>query len=214
LPSITITLSQQTIAGLLDGKYRLLAFQAVNTVAPGAMPLVWYQTTHFTTSTVVSWSDAFMAYASQSQISSYAVIQMDSEDSIALGDTVAIETGFLMQPQPGGQAGAVSIINQDPRPCTAGIGQAAAGAPSSPICAVPLNSHAMAVIQPTNEIFLMFLPMAVPNGTVLTQAIFPGILVDFENQTTAEVGFSLDGAWSGKGQKTPPNTDLVPLLTG
>ena len=208
--SIAVGMSRQTVAALLAGGFRLLAFKAVGTDASGTVPLVWYETGQFSLSTVLSWPDDLSAYASQSGIVPGVPVAMDMTTGVATGEVAEIQNG-AMTTKTGGPFGLVMIANEDRQLWTAGIAQAVDGV-LGPYCAVPLHPAASAVLKPANQILLMFAPLPAPAGTAFTNAPAAGLLIDMAGALNANVSFDISAGWSGSGRQVAHGADLVSLL--
>lgn len=211
--TLTIQAAPQTLQALVQGGYTLYALQAVQG-AGGGVPVAWLRTRAFSENTRLAWENTYQAYTSTSQSVPGGTITAIAAYPIAPGQTLQVTsptgTGTVVS---GGVAGEVSILNQTTVPFTAGLAQSMNGS-GEPLCAFPLYGGNLVLVSPVPQVLVMF--SAVPDQTVMTQALGPGVLVDFTGATDRSVTFDINNGWAwgeeAWGKAVPPLSDLVPLL--
>lgn len=215
--AIVVNMSTTTVNELTASNYQLFGFKAVQSTMGGGVPVVWFASSNYSTSTQVSWSESYMAYtASSSQISG-GTIDASFTVPIDLGQTLTVDssdgTGTVSG---GGTPGAISINNTSGVQFTTGIGQDVLGQ-SSPMCAFPLYGG-LDVIMPIEKVLLMFSTTPLNNGSVVEQSYSPGLLIDLTGapNNTRTVNFDINAGWSFDGidwaTPVPANETLVPIL--
>ena len=216
---ITIAMSSATVEQLMLGGFRLYGWKAVKTTQSGAAPLVWFNTSRFTASTLVSWTDQYQAYTSNTtNLSPGMRIVPSFFTDIALGQTLNVGNGGFGSVVAGGVGGAISVNNTTTTQFTCGMNQMqnvnGSGA-QSPLCALPLPGRLLDVFAPVEQVLLMFSSVALNTGTIINQAPSDGVLVDLTSNNQREVTFDINAGWSTNGlqdQLVRANSNLVPLL--
>lgn len=212
---IAIQMSQQTLQQLLQGGFTLCGLHAAGLSGGGAVPTVWFGTSSFSLTTVVSWTEDYQAYTSHSQLVPGAQIAMNASFAIDRGMqlTITDPSGFG-QVQPGGPPNAISILNRTSAAFTCGLALSAPEGGSAPIVGLPLWGNMMNVIAPVTKVFLVFSTTPANPGTVMTRSPGPGALVDLTGSPSQTVSFDINSGWqSAPGvQAFPPNQDLAPIL--
>jgi hypothetical protein len=214
---VTITMSQATVDALTENGFILNAFKAVKATVGRGAPLVWSQTRSFTSSTVLTWTDTYQAYTSETAIVPNERIAVGNAYPISLDDTLNVTAssgaGSVMG---GGVQQAITIMNQTRDLFTGGISQAEPGGSDAPVCALPLYGDQPAVIAPVEKVLLMFSTMPIQPGTVVEQAPSQGILIDLTDAPARSVAYDINQGWSWDGgnwaEIVGPATNLVPLL--
>jgi hypothetical protein len=213
---VTIVMSQPTIDALMQNGFSLYAFKAVQAGPPGGVPVVWYQTNQFGSSTVIEWTEAYQAYTSTTGMMPGITISPTFSAPIEGGQTLAVNTPFGGgQVSPGGAPGAMSIMNQTPATFTCGIAQSDPNGNPSPVCALSAFPNTVSVFLPQPQILLMFATVPLNPGTVVNQAFGAGILVNLAGSPVQTVSYDLNAGWSCEGGNcTPvqPNQPLAPIL--
>lgn len=214
--SITIAMSQETVAALSGGNYSLYGFKAVQSSIGGGAPLVWFQSNSFGLSTDVNWEIQYQAYTSQSAIIPGGQITGLSSYDIDLGQQLAITT-----PQGTGTVGTgntplgIEVANGTTTPVTCGISEVVAGV-AEPLCAFPLYGNGLDAMVPIQKVMLTFATKQVNTGTVIEKAYSQSILVDLTSANQRAVSFDINNGWSWGGfswaQAILANSDVGPLL--
>ena len=175
----------------------------------------------------MSWTEAYLAYSSISEIVPDAQITPFFAADIELGQLLTVGSDGGGRVGGGGTPGAISILNQGSTPYTCGICVPSNGN-MAPICAFPLYGNQMDTVTPLNRILLMFSSRQLPPGTVvglstaeslqaeLRAAFTPMILIDLEGASEREVSFDINTGWDWGGapwaQQEPANANLASLL--
>ncbi len=213
--SVSILMSNQTVATLLQSGFTLYTLKAVQTKTGGSAPLIWYSTQNYSSSTDVIWMDEYTAYTSTSQIVPNGTIVQLFSAPIALGQTLQVQQGGSGTVSGDGTPGAILIVNQTSSLFTTGIGQATQNGPA-PVCVLPLYGNMLDVATPVNQVLLMFSTLPVNPGAVIVQAFAPGLLVDLTGVSSRSVMYDINTGWSANGaswaRQIPTNSSLVPLL--
>lgn len=212
---VTISMSTQTVQALVQNGFTLYGFKAVQATGRG-LPTVWLATQQVAQNVLVSWTDNYQAYVSQSAVIPGGQIYASSAYDIDLGQTLNINnasgTGAVVQ---GGPSNAICINNQTTTQFTCGVMQSSGGS-SSPLCAFTLFGQNLELIAPLEEVFLMFSTQNANPGTVLQVSYGPGIMINLSSNPQVSVAFDINQGWSAGGaawaQTYPANTNLVPLL--
>lgn len=212
---VTIQLSQQTLQQLQQDGFSLCGLHAAGVSGGGALPTVWFSSSQFLSSTVVSWTENYQAYTSQSQVIPGAQITTSASFPITPGMqlNIADPSGFG-QVQQGGPPNAIGINNTTFAQLTAGLALGSSAGGPAPIHALPLSGNMMAVIAPVPKVFLMFSSMSMSPGTAVSQASGSGVLVDLTGSPSQTVTFDINSGWQGGpgAQVFPPNQSLAPIL--
>jgi hypothetical protein len=228
---LTITMNQATYNSLAANNFILYGFKAVKSTSSG-QPVVWFQggSSVYAPSgvqsegTVIDWQEQYTAYTSNSEVIPGGTISVTNSYGITFDQTLNVGTvngeGNVVS---GGTEGAISIYNMTSTPMVCGIGQIPQVAGSqpvdaAPICAFPLFGQNMDVVQPIEQVFLMFATEAVNTGAVVEQSFGPGIGIDLTGENSRTVNYDINAGWSWQpagaswAQAYPPSTNLVPLL--
>lgn len=215
---VTINMDTKTVQALSNGNYQLYGFKAVKTTLGGGAPLVWFQTTDFSTGTNVSWSESYQAFTSSSTAIANGQVTASFSVDADLGDTLEVtdKTG-IGEVQQEGPSDAISIHNNTNVPFTTGISQMVNGDPN-PLCAFPLYGGGLNVIVPIEKVLFMFSTVPMDTGTVIEKSYTPSILIDLTGApgNCRTVTFDINNGWSWGGynwaHQYPAKFDLVPLL--
>lgn len=215
--SITINLDTDTLQSLNQNGLQLFGFKAVQG-PPQGMPVVWFQTAQFLSSTQVNWTEDYQAYISTTtQLNPQTTITAASSCSIDVGEVATVQNGVLT-PTQGPDNQGIRILNATTTQYTCGLAQQTGGTgPYKPICAFPLLPNLEDLLVPIEKVFLMFATPEVDTGMVLEESFSPGALIDLTGQTSVTVTYSSkqSGGWVPQPGLTvfPPNTSLLPMLT-
>jgi hypothetical protein len=213
---VTISMDQTTVDDLQTNSFNLYAFQAVQGPSNG-YPTVWFATTTFALSTVVTWSLQYQAYTTTSKLIPNGQITATNPYGANLGQTLTVTsstgTGSVTET---GTAGAISIANSTNTQFTCGISEQQPGGTYAPLCAFPLFGNDLDVIAPIEQVFLMFSTTPINTGTVIEQSYGQGILINLTGSSQQTVSYDINDGWSWGGANFatsyPANENLVPLL--
>jgi hypothetical protein len=214
---VSIVMDAVTVDDLQAQGFSLYAFKAVKSPLKGGAPLVWLETTNYSTNTELSWKEEYQAYTSRTEIKAGARINASFSEEIALGQTLKVTgeagTGEVVN---GGTAGMISILNETNKRFTCGIKQRQSSGEITMLCAFPLFGENLDTIVPIQKVLLMYATQTVNTGTVLFKAFSSGVMIDLTGKNQRTVKYHIDGGWSWDGgswgQKVRANDDLVPLL--
>ena len=208
--SVTINMPAATVEALLAGNFSLYAFKAVEAFPSGGSPLVWQATQEIMQVVEIQWSDQVQAYTSQSSIQINNQITPGFTTNIAPGQTLQVGSSGSGSVTGSGGDGAIAIANQSSSMMTCGIAQS-----GSPLCAFLLQGNTTQRITPLDKVVFMFSTATVSAGTVITQALSNAILIDLQQNKSAQVSFDINNGWSGGGSSTQnvaANANLTALL--
>ena len=194
---INISMDPDTVKALTNSGYRLYAFKGVQTTAGGGVPLVWFSTSAFATSTAIAWSESYVAYDSFADSIPNGSVTATNQWSMNLGQVVTINNASGLSDQGaqnGGEAGAITIKNKSGSPFTAGIGQKV-GTDTNTLCAFPLYGTSTLEIAPIEQVLLMFSTQSYNTGTVIYKAFTDGVLVDLTLVSERTVNFDINKGW-------------------
>lgn len=211
---VTISLGPDTVRDLKGGTFKLYGFKAVSSSRTDGVPVIWYKTGTFNTSTKVSWVTKYEAYVAQSedipngQITASASVGIDlaQQWNYRPGSTEVVNKG---------QKGAISILNQTKEKYACGISELVAGV-SNPLCAFPLYGGNMDAMAPIQKVLLMFATDVFTTGTVIYQAFGPALLIDLTANNSRGVSYDINEGW-GWGNESwaksyEATSNLTPLL--
>lgn len=214
-----ITMSQDTVNKLTNGKYSLYAFKAVRSTAAGS-PLVWFSTKTFSLTTEVAWKQQYNAYTSRTEVKPNTKIVAAASYQIDLRQTlnVASSSGTGAVDTQNGTDGAISIYNETNTQFTCGISQTDPNGNVSPMCAFDLYGLGLDVIAPIEQVLFMFATDQINTGTVIEKAFSPGLIVDVTGApaNTRSISYEINNGWSWGGEpwgkQVRANESLSPLL--
>lgn len=220
---VSIDMSVDTLSALANSGFCLYGFKAVGNSDLAGRPLVWLRMPNCAKTTIVSWTDQYEAYISNSPIVSNQEVVVGTALSIMAGQTFQIGAGGSVAVLREGPPAAISILNTTGQPLTCGISEMQNGT-STPACAFPLNGNSVDVITPLEKLLLMFSTVTVSTGSVLDQSFIlsgpgaysPGILIDLNREEERKVIFDINEGWSWGGytwgQQISATSSLVPFL--
>lgn len=216
---ITITMPQATVQGLQNSVYSLYAFKGVSAPSTkGGVPLVWFSSTTFSQTTVVSWEEQYDGYTSQSAIIPQGTITAGASYPMDLGTILNITDsagdGNVVS---GGTINALSLNNTTTSPFpSAGISQLNATTnQTSPLCAFPLSGGNLSVFAPIEIVVLGFATHSVDTGTVIMQSFTPAAQFNLTVENELAVAYGINTGWASTDPNItllPSGTDLVPVL--
>lgn len=213
--NVTIKMSPATVAELNAEGASLYGLKAVSSTQRGGMPLVWFRNPKVLDEVTITWSDAYQAYVSDSEIVSHASVESSSSVQIALGQTAQLGANNALTVVNGGVKDAISIANQTANKWTCGIAQTIGDA-SVPICAFPLYGNNLDIIAPVEKVLFFFATATVNPGTIVDKAYGPGVLVDLTSNQQLKVEYDINKGWdfgnASWATAVPAGADLVPLL--
>ncbi|MDI1437453.1 hypothetical protein [Polyangium sorediatum] len=217
--SITINMDDATVNTLTDRGFRLYGFKGVKTGAAGGAPVVWIETTQFSKTTVIKFTEEFQAFTSRYEDLNENVQIVSSADyPIDLGQTLNITgangTGAV---EVAGPATAISVYNKVTQEFNCGISQKRNGQ-FNPLCAVPINGLNLNRFVPIQLVFLAFATQKLNLGTVILQSFTQGGLIDLTGApgNTRSVTYEKNTGWSFNnepwGKQIGANENLVQYL--
>lgn len=217
--SVTIAMDEETVTGLGSGGFSLYGFKAVTSSRTDGKPVVWFASTDFSQSTVVSWQVSYSAYTSSSTVKDAEEIVASFTTSIELGQTLLVNLpGGEGSVEDSGQAHAVTITNTTGDPYTCGVAAPVQpGAPATPLCAFPLYGEDTDVFLPIEKVVLMFASNPVDTGVVVEQAFGQTIVIDLTEAASRDVTYDINKGWTWDGgawaQTLNDGVSLLPYLT-
>jgi len=218
--SVTITMSQTTVGALKNQRFSLYGFKAVQTSQGGGAPLVWVTAsgTDLLPVVEIDWTESYQAFISTAKaIDANTVIHASNSAKCDLGQTTKVDKNGLLTVFNGGAPHAITLDNSgSTNPWTCGISQKLADGTSSPMCAFPLNGSGVDIIAPIEKVLLFFATAAVDTGTVIEQALGPGVILDLTSNPNLTVHYDLNDGWDFGGQAfgtvVPANSPIIDLL--
>jgi hypothetical protein len=221
--SITLTIPQATVAQLVAGGYWLHGFKAVKSASPGGAPVVWFATQNFLESNLLTWSEQYEAYLSESTPLGPGVqINASTSCAIDLQQQVTASPLGLGTPEESASAG-ISIINGSNIPFNcglmlqqpSGIGSSGGNAPT-PLCAFSLPPTMTDEMLPMEQVVMMFATNENKSGSVLEQSTSWAVVVDLTANNSMSVTYDLSqpGGWVKAPSVAPqePPVNLLPLV--
>jgi hypothetical protein len=171
--------------------------RAVNAQSPSGLPVVWFQTSQYSMVTEVPVDENYGAYSSTSAVMPNAMVNPSTLSAIQTGQTYVID-GRSGTVQPGGSPSAITIMNVAMNQLTAGTAAAYQGR-LNPVCALPVYGQMSSVIEPAEQVLLMFSSFPVNDGTMLANALSPGLLVDLAGAQNRTVSYDVNQGWVWQG---------------
>lgn len=216
MAQIDIQMPPQTVQVLSAGGYALYAFKAMQTNLVGPVPLVWYATRAFSTTTTVAWEETYQVFISHTPLDPGQVVSPAATLDVRLGLSVSISQSGQLEISGGGDSGGLDIFNYAIQPWDVGVSQAVGGA-LGPMFALPVYSEQMQVVTPIGRVLLVLAETALEPGEVVIQAPGPGVFIDFtagEDQQTVEFDVNQGWSWGGGAwaQAVTPGADIQTLL--
>lgn len=214
--TVTITMTDETLLDLQANNYVLYGFATVAS-APPAQAVVWFQTTEFSETHTLEWTDTYAVYTEVRQSVPGGGITGTNNYPLqpGLGQTLTVTAPTGIGTLSGtGEAGTVTVVNTTSTQLTCGLSSPAPvdGTSPQPLCSVPLFGHQEVVMTPGTAIFLSFDTMPMPVGSVMAQTYSEGVLIPVTPANpTAAVTFDINAGWSGAGTVYPPGTVLPRL---
>lgn len=213
---VTINMDEATANGLNASGYCLYGFRAVQCSDHAGMPLVWLQTSQYSTTTSVSWQDQLTAYTSLDSIVASNPVMANFNAAITLGQNLTVDKPTGIGVVGAGVPSMIGVLNQTTKPFTCGLSSPAGSQPPQPYCAFPLYGNNAVILKPLSKILLLFATNPMAPGTPVGIAFGSGLLVDLTSSSTRTVSYDLNASWSWGGyswaQAVPPLTNLIPLL--
>lgn len=214
---ITIQMDQKTVENLVDSGFSLYAFKAVKSSIKGGAPLVWFQTTNYSTKTDIRYETNYSAFTSKvTHLKDGTEVTASATYGVDLGDVLNVTSSAGMgDVTREGEAGTISILNKTNTQFTCGISQESSEG-STQLCALPLFGNNLDVMVPIEKVLLTFATNSVDTGSVIYRAYAPSLMVDLTGETERTVTYDLNRNWQanaeGWARRIPVNADLVPLL--
>jgi|HubBroStandDraft_5_1064220.scaffolds.fasta_scaffold109660_2 hypothetical protein len=198
---VRIKLPGNTASELKERGYRLIAFKAVQSSARGGKPTVWFtlDAQRFGPLLKVSWAENYSGYVSLDTIVPGGLVTASASAPANLGQVVVIEDAQKLTVKGGSRPQAISLYNKTDIEYTCGIAQKTPDGESKPMCALPVEGGHLGHIAPIQRILLVFATEKVNTGTVITQAVGPGLIVDLTTANVREVTYQRGSNWSWGG---------------
>jgi hypothetical protein len=212
-----------TLTALANSGFYLYGFKAAGNSDLAGRPLVWLRMLYYAATTIVSCTDQYEAYISNSPIISNEEVVVATAAGIMPGQTLQISAGGSVAVLREGAPTSISILNTTSQLLTCGLSQIQNGT-SMPFCAFPLNGDGLNVIAPLEKVLLIFSTVLIETGTVTDQsfsfagpgAYSSGLLIDLNDDEQRQVSFDINEGWSWGaytwGQQISSVSNLVPFL--
>ncbi len=215
--NIEIDMNQDTLTFLQDNNYYLYAFKAVQSAGSG-QGTSWFveDSNNLLLNTTIGWNEVYRAYISTSEIIPNGTINSNSNESIQLGQVLNVDQNGGLTVTQNGVPNAIAISNGAMRTYTCGVNEEVEGS-STTLCAFTVaGSGGLIVIEPIEQVFLMFATQVITTATVIVQSFGPGMMVDLTGVSERTVSYDKDNGWEwgdqSWGESYPALTDLNPLL--
>lgn len=220
---VSIAMNADTLAALANSGFSLYGFKATGTSNLAGRPLLWLCLNNYAATTIVSWTNQYEAYISNSPIVSNTEVVVGTAASITVGETLQVGAGGSVAVLSEGPPAGISIYNSTDAPLTCGLSENQSGT-YTPFSAFPLSGNTVDVITPLERVLFMFSTASVPIGTVIDQsftfagpgAYTAGILIDVNEDGQRSVSFDINEGWSwgafNWGQQIPTISNLLPVL--
>lgn len=215
---ITVTMTPADATSMMNQGFNLYAFKTVNCGINGGAPLVWFKMSQYDASNVISWTEDYQAYASNSQIIANGQIVSSTSETIVFGQIFQLQEGPMGSVLNGGNSEGISIQNMvSGTAYTCGVSQNVNGNLQQ-LCAFPVDGGgSLDLITPIEKVLLMFATNEVNTGVVLEQAYTEGLLIDLTGNNNVTVSYVFNGGWEwgneGWGTAIAANSNVVPMLT-
>jgi hypothetical protein len=199
--TITISLDGDTANILAQNKFTLYAFQAVKTNITG-WPTVWFSSDAIAPNMVLNFDLTFEVYTSlQTNVAPPQVVMPGASYAIDIGGTLIVEqptgTGTVSTT---GTTGRIAIDNHTTTQFTCGLSQAGSSLQqqlvATPICALPLFGQTITLIEPQNQVLLVFESGPRKIGQTVSQLSASSLLVSMDDSTTRTIKYSINTNWS------------------
>jgi hypothetical protein len=226
--SVTVTMTSNTVSGLLGEGMQLVAFAAVQGTDNQALPLVWSVASSYGTTYTLSWTAAYGAYASSTPIAAGTLIQVATSSAISIGETLSVTAGPVGTVSSSGTPGFISISNTTSSQFTCGLEQTLGGV-LVPFCVYPLYGNNTQALIPLPTVVMLFTtapalvgeayspaitaPLALHSG-LAADATGAAVAINLSSQSTATVAYDINAGWSSSGQQaqTIPSSQIIPTL--
>ncbi len=218
---IAVTMTGDTVNALNNGNYKLVGFKSVQTDTGGGIPVVWFTSTTFATTTKVQWLEQYQGYTTYESAIPGGSVTGDNAYNMNLGEKLVIDsTAGTGEVYSGGAGNFITIENISGVPFVSGISQEVTDpngtSTANPMCAFNLYGTTTLQIAPIEEVLLMFATTSLNTGSVVYNAFTTGVLVNLTASSQRSVAFDINTGWNwGKaswGQSVSNNADLAPLL--
>ncbi|MCK8679991.1 hypothetical protein [Streptomyces lichenis] len=199
---IVLTMPEPTVRALREGGYALSLCHAVGCDQRDGVPLVWAVLRDLAPTTTLAWTAETYAYAA-------APPTPPRLCPVGAGEVVAVGADAATAPydRPGGDPGAVTVLNTTRTPYTCGLAQTPPiggdGLPA-PYCAVPLHGGHLVFLTPLPRITLAFGTRPLRPGSPAGDIVGPTVLLDLTRPGPAHLGFDLHRGWSSRDARTTP----------
>lgn len=136
---VNIRMTADTLNRLNASRFQLYGFLAVRCSDPAGLPLIWLNTSDYSASTFVRWSNAWGAFTSLEDVTAGKVLDCAFDAPIAAGQTLNVAAsgvGTVVN----GEQGLISVNNltQDQFACGLEAMVGGRGGVMAPFCGFPL----------------------------------------------------------------------------
>jgi hypothetical protein len=90
---VSIAMNADTLAALGNSGFSLYGFKATGSSNLAGRPLIWLRVSNFAATTIVSWTNQFEAYISNSAMLSNAAVIVGTSAGITPGETLQVGQG-------------------------------------------------------------------------------------------------------------------------
>lgn len=176
--TVTINISNDQLQFLHSNGFILYGFKGVNSSCPECQPLTWVVTDNYLSRTQITWQDQFSVYDSFVEIRDGAQIAIAYQTMITLGQTGTIQPRTAMITVTSGTKGEITIKDMyEKSPLTTGLSQLVDGQYSQ-FCACPIMMNEVITLEPGEYVVFFFATRPYSTGTVIMQALSPGIQIN------------------------------------
>lgn len=194
--SIEISMDDDTLEQLKDGKFNLYAFRSVNGPSSGK-PVVWKVMNYnmLLNKITIEWTVQYGAFISTEQNVAGTVLKSRTDKPISLDQKMLVDSNGHISVVPGVK-NTITIDDEYSVKYTCGISEYNNGA-FNPLCSFDVNPTYSDMITPIQEVAVMFATDIIKTATVWERSVGPGIVMDVTNydNLTRLVTYSIPDGW-------------------
>lgn len=199
--TIEIGVNDYTLQQLKTTGESLRAYKGVKASIQGGLCPVWFSTNNFSKDIKISWEESYSGYIDSQELHPGIVIDASNTEPMNLGNLMIVEDNGTATVTNNGTPGNIDIKNGGVKEWTCGMGQLVNNNMAT-LCAFTLFGNHSVLMEPYEQILLVFESGQTDTGTVVEETLSNSIIITLTGDdvgTTKNVTYDINNGWDAQG---------------